>query len=99
MMPPNRRSNSARICAFSLAVICLTECRMDAGPTVGPMELRASRRRDGRIDRGALRGQSFIEKCLIAIVQGPSPEKRIIKGRPFEVGFDCSYQRLPEGAS
>ena len=25
-------------------------------------------------------------------------EKRIIKGRPFEVGFDCSYQRLPEGA-
>jgi len=36
----------------------------DAGPAVGPMELRAFRRRDGRIDRGALRGQSFLEKHL-----------------------------------
>jgi hypothetical protein len=26
------------------------------------------------------------------------PVKRIIKGRPFAVGFDCSYQRLQEGA-
>jgi hypothetical protein len=23
-----------------------------------------------------------------------APDQRIIKGRPFEVGFDCSYQRL-----
>jgi hypothetical protein len=28
----------------------------------------------------------------------PLPAKRIIKGRPFEVGFDRSYQRLQEGA-
>jgi hypothetical protein len=26
------------------------------------------------------------------------PVKRIIKGRPFRVGFDCSHQRLQEGA-
>ena len=25
-------------------------------------------------------------------------QKRIIRGRPFRVGFDCSYQRLQEGA-
>jgi hypothetical protein len=26
------------------------------------------------------------------------PEKRIIKGRPFAVGFDLSHQHLQEGA-
>ena len=26
------------------------------------------------------------------------PDKRIIKGRPFEVGFDRSRQRLQQGA-
>src|ERR1700689_3772005 len=28
----------------------------------------------------------------------PTPEKRIIKGHPFEVGFDRSQQRLQGGA-
>jgi hypothetical protein len=27
-----------------------------------------------------------------------APEKRIIKRRPFKVGFDRSHQRLQEGA-
>jgi hypothetical protein len=29
----------------------------------------------------------------------PSPVKRIIKGRPFEVGFDLSDQRLQAGGA
>jgi hypothetical protein len=28
----------------------------------------------------------------------PSPDKRIIKGRPFEVGFDRSHQSQQQGA-
>jgi hypothetical protein len=31
-------------------------------------------------------------------MQGLGPGKRIIKGRPFEVGFDRSHQRLQQGA-
>jgi hypothetical protein len=33
-----------------------------------------------------------------ATVPSPTTGKRIIKGRPFEVGFDRSHQRLQQGA-
>src|ERR1700685_1879526 len=40
----------------------------DTGPAMGPMELRGSRRRDSRIDRGAFRCQSFVEKHPVGTV-------------------------------
>jgi len=33
-----------------------------------------------------------------ALKNGIGPDKRIIKGRPFEVGFDRSHQPLQQGA-
>ena len=58
-----------------------------AGPIL-PLEAAYVTREAPSIPHGAL-WQSFTRI---------GPEKRIIKGRPFEVGFDLSHQRLQKGA-
>jgi hypothetical protein len=37
------------------------------------------------------------KRCMHSIVESPVPDKRIIKGRPLEVGFDRSHQSLHQG--
>lgn len=44
-------------------------------------------------EREVLERLSRFQLAAIFLHSRCTPEKRIIKGRPFEVGFDCSYQR------